>query len=173
MKTTCRWRRIPCAAGLGLFEFTIVVMVFSIFVVFLLKRLDQAKIDAEQFEIQWTIYALNSSMKALVIEANLPDKRIPITKLTRDNPIELLARKPGNYIGEYDGVDPALLPEGKWYFDNRDKVLVYLLKHGKSFAGGQAKMLKFKVKLLRLPESTAKRPGMLSGNDRVFLEIVQ
>jgi hypothetical protein len=45
----------------------------------------------------------------------------------------LLNQRPGNYLGELEGADPATLERGNWYFDRQKKVLVYLVKHRQFF----------------------------------------
>ncbi|MDH5487602.1 MAG: hypothetical protein OEY53_08880, partial [Gammaproteobacteria bacterium] len=53
------------------------------------------------------------------------------------NPMTLLAETPPNYLGEKAGVDPGKLETGNWYFDKREKALVYLVRHKGFFTGGQ------------------------------------
>jgi hypothetical protein len=45
---------------------------------------------------------------------------------------------PVNYLGELDGPDPAAIEGGHWYYDRRDKVLVYHIDNAEYFSGGSS-----------------------------------
>jgi hypothetical protein len=49
------------------------------------------------------------------------------------NPMPLLTEKPETYAGEFFGADPALFEPGTWYFDTRDRALVYVLRFPERF----------------------------------------
>jgi hypothetical protein len=44
-----------------------------------------------------------------------------------------LAQTPDSYAGEFFGADPALFEPGTWYFDTRDRALVYLVRFPQEF----------------------------------------
>ena len=41
---------------------------------------------------------------------------------------QAFAEKPESYAGEFFGADPVLFEPGTWYFDTRDRALVYLVR---------------------------------------------
>jgi hypothetical protein len=49
------------------------------------------------------------------------------------NPMHRLAEKPDGYAGEFFGADPALFEPGTWYFDTRDRALVYVVRFSEPF----------------------------------------
>jgi general secretion pathway protein G len=73
-----------------------------------------------------------------VAESIVKSKISELPAFEGSNPMALLAETPRNYLGELDGADPAKLEDGNWYFDQRDKTLVYLIRHKGFFSGGQA-----------------------------------
>jgi hypothetical protein len=44
-----------------------------------------------------------------------------------------LSEKPDGYAGEFYGPDPAVFEPGTWYFDTRDRALVYVLRFPEQF----------------------------------------
>ena len=59
-----------------------------------------------------------------------------LPSLAGSNPMDRLAELPSNYLGEKDGVDPATLEDGNWYFDTGSGTLVYLVRNKGYFTGG-------------------------------------
>jgi general secretion pathway protein G len=85
-----------------------------------------------------------------VAESIVKSKVADLQALEGSNPMTLLAETPHNYLGERDGVDPATLEDGNWYFDKRDKTLVYLVRNKGFFTGGPPKppRARFAVRLV-------------------------
>ena len=76
--------------------------------------------------------------------------------LEGSNPMQLLAVKPVNYVGEFASRASAPARRGIWFFDRQSKELIYvLLAPGKSSLE-QQQMLYFKLELRRLPERTVR-----------------
>jgi hypothetical protein len=49
------------------------------------------------------------------------------------NPMERLAERPESYAGEFYGVDAAGFEPGSWYFDTRERHLVYVPRFPEQF----------------------------------------
>jgi general secretion pathway protein G len=80
---------------------------------------------------------LRSAIGMKVAESIVKSKLSELPALAGSNPMTLLAETPRNYLGELDGADPVKLEDGNWYFDKRDKTLIYLVRNKGFFVGGQ------------------------------------
>ncbi|HJV01127.1 MAG TPA: hypothetical protein VJ752_11295 [Burkholderiaceae bacterium] len=149
-----RWQR-----GASRFEFAVAVAILAILAGVLLERLAFYQEQAELVAVQEVAANIRAALDVKVTQAQLPGRAVDLGLLAVQNPIGLLDRKPANYLGEYFSPDNSELPGGNWYFDRHDKTLVYLLNNRESFRNAPAKLLKFKVKLLRLPIKVAKPSG--------------
>lgn len=156
--------------GFTLFELAVVASVIAVLVSVLGHRMSFYQEEAELAAVERMVASMRSAliMKAGALLA--ADRKRELPALLEENPIGLLAEKPRNYLGEYYSPDVRELPDGNWYFDLSEKMLVYLLNNGKTLERGGANLLKFKVKLHRLPVSSAK-PGVSSENGGLVLDV--
>lgn len=51
--------------------------------------------------------------------------------LAGSNPVDLLDRPPGDYLGSFAHPDHAAKPPGHWYFDESEGQLVYRVRHAR------------------------------------------
>ena len=119
--------------GLSLLEVLIVIVIVSVLLVVAIDRLLAIRYEAERATVQSVIGALKS---ALYIEFAAAAARGQLARMDvarGSNPILRLAEKPDSYAGEYFGADPALFDPGTWYFDTRDRALVYLVRFPQQF----------------------------------------
>ena len=76
--------------------------------------------------------------------------------LEGSNPMQLLAVKPVNYVGEFANRVSAAAQPGTWFFDRESKELIYVLLAPEKSSLKQQQMLYFKLELRRLPERTVR-----------------
>jgi general secretion pathway protein G len=153
------WEQQRLQQGFKLFEFAVAVAVFAILLTVLLQRLSFYQDDAEDVAVRHVVANIRTALDIKLAEGRLPGNTVDLTILSEKNPLDLLTKKPANYLGEYSAPADKDVTPGNWYFDRQDKTLVYLLNVRSSFGSTQLKRLKFKVKLLRLPKNPAKPPG--------------
>jgi len=58
--------------------------------------------------------------------------------------MKLLAERPDTYAGEYAAADPDAVAPGVWYFDTKDRHLVYIVRFPEQFVtslAGRARAL--------------------------------
>jgi hypothetical protein len=142
--------------GAGLMEFAVSAAVVAILAGMLLSRLYSYQGEAERVAMLYTVSGIRSALQLKQAQAHLPERALNLAQLAEKNPLELLDRKPKNYLGEFYSPDVRELAPGNWYFDRDSKILVYLLNERGVFGDSSLKQLQFKVKLLRLPMSPAK-----------------
>ncbi|MHB1140542.1 MAG: prepilin-type N-terminal cleavage/methylation domain-containing protein [Sulfuricaulis sp.] len=126
-----------CSRGFSLLELVIVIVIISVLMVLAMSRLLALMVDAERVTMESVAGALRSSIGMKVAESIVKSKVADLPAFEGSNPMALLAETPHNYLGELDGADPAKLEDGNWYFDKRDKTLVYLVRNKGFFVGGQ------------------------------------
>jgi hypothetical protein len=156
-KATFVARKQQC--GAGLMEFAVAAAVLAILIFMLLQRMQFYQAQAEQAAVAQVVADVRSSLDARLAQRYLPGKAVDLAVLAGQNPFDWLDRKPANYLGEFFAPGERELEPGNWYFDRREKVLIYLLNNRKTFGDAVQKRLKFKVKLFRLPSLLAKPSG--------------
>ena len=127
-----------CYSGFSLLELVIVIVIISVLMVFAMSRLLALMADAERASMETVAGTLRSAIGMKIAESIVKSKVSELPGFEGSNPMALLAETPRNYLGELDGADPATLEDGNWYFDKRDKTLVYLVRHKGYFSGGLA-----------------------------------
>lgn len=158
-------------AGFKLFELAVAAAIFAILVTVLLQRLWFYQAEAERVAVQQVVANIRTALEVKVVQSRLPGHKLDLTILVEQNPLQWLSDKPANYAGEYFAPTDQEVAVGNWYFDRRDKMLVYLLNNRNFLGSSQLKRLKFKVKLFRLSNSPVKPPGA-SDPDGVAFEQV-
>jgi general secretion pathway protein G len=132
-----RGRLRHCNGGFSLLELVVVIVIISVLLVLAISRLLALMVDAERVTMEAVAGTLRSAIGMKVAESIVKSKVSELRAFEGSNPMALLAETPHNYLGELDGADPAKLEDGNWYFDKRDKTLVYLVRNKGFFSGGQ------------------------------------
>lgn len=123
-------------SGFSLLELIVVIVIISVLLVVAISRLLALQVDAERVTMESVAGTLRSSLGMKVAESIVKGKVAELRGYADSNPMALLAEVPRNYLGELDGVDPAKLEDGNWYYDKRAKTLVYLVRNKGFFTGG-------------------------------------
>jgi len=137
--------------GFSLYEFAIVVAITATLSTVLLHRLDGYRRAAEDAAARQTVAALRTALQAEVTRALAQGRTERLTALAEQNPMQLLARPPADYLGEFALSGQGNVARRGWVFDPRDKTLVYLRPERERFAAGKSELPMFKVELTRHP----------------------
>lgn len=122
--------------GFSLLELVIVIIIISVLLVVAISRLLALAVDAERVAMETVAGVVRSAIGIKVAE-HIVNQDVPgLARLVGTNPMDRLAELPGNYLGVQDGVNPATLADGNWYYDRRDGTLVYLVRNTGFFRGG-------------------------------------
>lgn len=160
------------ACGFALFELAVAAVVVAVLAGILLHRLVPYAGQSEVVAAKQLIHSLRTALALRSAQAAASGGPDALLAISHENPIEWLARRPENYLGEYYSPDVAELPKGNWYFDKASQTLVYLAAAPKSFSAKTSKFLRFKVKLLRVPESV-EPDGRIRVNEGLVLAEVE
>ncbi|MES2126214.1 MAG: type II secretion system protein [Pseudomonadota bacterium] len=162
--------KLAMARGFTLFEMAVALAIIGILAGTLLSRVLYYQEQAELTAVEQVAGAVRSALTLRAAKLYMHNDEANLRKIVSQNPMNLLAQKPANYLGEYYSPQIKEMPTGNWYFDPGKQVLVYLLNNGKTLREGEPNVLKFKVKLLGLPSPAAKPPESLSAVEGVVLD---
>jgi hypothetical protein len=154
------------ARGATLFEFAATVTVWLLLAGVLLYYILRYQASAEVAGVRWQVEQMRSALLSRVLEDNLhanvhanAQDKARQHALAGINPIGLLRSVPPNYLGEFDNAKYAEIPRGSWYFDRKQRNLVYLFRGNKSFSQDTPERRVFRVEFSCLPTNNAKPPG--------------
>lgn len=115
-------------------ELAVVAVLIGGLATVLASRLRVLQIDAEAAHLRRVVTGIRSALAfetAEWIATGARDDRL--LELLSSNPMDSLLVAPPSYVGEVDAPDPYNIEPGSWYFDRRDRVLVYRVQHAGAF----------------------------------------
>ncbi len=113
--------------GFSILELVVVIVLISVLLSVAIERLLVIRVRAERVAMEQVLGSLRSGLQIRVAELIAKNRVDEVAALAGSNPMLRLAERPENYAGELFGPDPASLEPGQWYFDTRDRTLVYLV----------------------------------------------
>lgn len=117
----------------SLLELLVVIVIISVLLVMAIDRLLALRFEAERVTVQSVIGAMRSGLYIEFAAAAAGGRSSSIDAARGSNPMLRLSEKPEGYAGEFFGADPALFDPGTWYFDTRDRALVYVVRFPEQF----------------------------------------
>ncbi len=123
--------------GFSLLELVVVIIIIAFLMVIAISRLLALQVDAERVAVESVLGTLRSAIGMKVAQHIVQDDIRGLRSLVGSNPMDRLAETPHNYLGALDGVDPLSLEDGKWYYDQSGRALVYLVRNKAYFSGGR------------------------------------
>ena len=117
----------------SLLELLIVIVVVGLLLAVAIDRLLKVRYEAERAMVQSVTSALRSALYLEFAAAATSGRLARLDSAAGSNPMALLAERPETYAGEFFGADPALFEPGTWYFDTRDRALVYTVRFPERF----------------------------------------
>lgn len=114
-------------------ELVVVTIVALVLVGVFLERTLYFKELAEKAAMEQVALDIRSSVNLKVAELVLVNRFFELDALANQNPMDLLAKKPPNYLGIRTNPDPSTIADGGWYYDNSLKEVVYCVVSGRYF----------------------------------------
>jgi general secretion pathway protein G len=114
------------SSGFTLIELAVVICIIAILATLLLNRLIFYSEQAEKVAMEQTLGTLRSALHLQISAYLLNGKSTQIAQLAEENPMNWLAEKPSNYVGEFYAPKDGIISTGSWYYDVPTKNLVYL-----------------------------------------------
>ncbi|UUZ49150.1 hypothetical protein LP420_01420 [Massilia sp. B-10] len=107
-----------------------VIAIVGVLAGMLLSRLVMYQEQAEMAAMENTLGILRSSLALRSGQLVANGQGADLIKLLTVNPMDLLAQKPSNYVGEYYSPQKAKISPGNWYFNRKKFLLVYIKRTG-------------------------------------------
>ncbi len=157
-------KRYDRRAGFTLLELMVVTCIVAILATVLLDRVRFYQKMAEKTAVEQTVGVLQSALQLRFTSLIVNNKIGEAPKLVKQNPMLLLAQKPANYSGEYFDQVPEGDVSGHWYFDLKDRVLVYFVHNraGSKGADETLPQLRFRTKLVLAVEDFSGAGGQVA-----------
>ena len=133
MNGKCRPSGCSRQSGFTLFEIVVVILIIGVLVTFAIDRMLQLQIDAERVSVQQVVGVLNAAVNLQAAELVVSKGVDSIRSLANTNPMQYLQELPYNYIGLKNDSSAVNNPQGNWYFDPEQEVLVYTVKNTNYF----------------------------------------
>jgi len=128
---------VKICRGFTLLEMVIVVCLVAILASMALQKLMWYQGQAEKAAMEYTATMIKSALWLESANMMMTNRADEIVKLVERNPINLLAEKPANYLGEVDVNDISTLAGGNWVYDVRNRQLAYLVGRKTYFTPSQ------------------------------------
>ncbi len=137
--------------GFSLFELVVSLTLMAVLVGVFLDRALYYRELAEKSAMEQVALDLRSSVNLRVAELVLENRFRDLPELASQNPMDLMVRKPRNYLGVLSRSESKEVVTGNWYFDETSKEVVYYVDSGRYFApDDQGRMrVAWRVKLVR------------------------
>ena len=120
--------------GFSLLELLIVIVIISVLTVVAIDRLLRLRFEAERVMVDSMLSGLRSALYIEFAGAAARGRPDALAAAAGDiNPMKLLAERPDTYAGEYAAADPGAVAPGAWYFDTRERHLVYVVRFPEQF----------------------------------------
>ena len=122
--------------GFTLLELVVVIAVIALMLMVAIGHLWVLQKEAEATAMEQVLGTLRSALGMKVANDLVNDDITDLRRLAGSNPMRELAQTPKNYLGAFDGVNPASIPGGHWYFDRHSRMLIYRVRNRDYFSGG-------------------------------------
>lgn len=113
--------------GFTLIELIVVICLVAILGATALDRLFWYQGQAEKASMEYTATMIKSGLWISTANLMMANRNADIPALATQNPINLLAQKPENYLGELTPDNIESLAGGNWFYDNAKHQVVYIV----------------------------------------------
>ena len=125
--------RAKASRGFTLIELIVVISVVAVLATTALDRLFWYQGQAEKAAMEYTASMIKSSLWMSAASLMMAERTSEIPALAEHNPMNLLAQKPENYLGEIDGTRTASLASGNWFYDSSKHQVIYVVGQRRYF----------------------------------------
>jgi prepilin-type N-terminal cleavage/methylation domain-containing protein len=120
------------------YGFTLIELIVTISLIAILSAVGLNKLfwyqgQAEKANMDYTASMIKSGLWLQAASLMMAERGFEIPALLKQNPFNLLAVKPANYLGEIDGDNTTTLKAGNWYFDHSNDQIVYIVGQRQHF----------------------------------------
>ena len=159
--------------GASFVEFAVSMALMGIFVGVLLERALYYQEYAEKTAMESTAQNIRTGLRYKVADLILANRVSEIATLADENPMNWLAERPPNYLGELDSA-PMDEPKGQWYFDKGKRELVYAVNNRRHFSPSSYRDFSVRYRAMRVSAGavTDSSPGF-AGTWVSFVPVIE
>ena len=157
--------------GASQLELAVSFALFAIFLAVFLERAFYYQEYAEKTAMEWTAGNIRTGLRYKVADLILANRASEIQTLADENPMNWLAERPPNYLGELDSA-PTDEPKGQWYFDKRDRELVYTVDNRRHFSPSMYRDFTVRYRAMRVSTGTVTESSPGSADTWVSLVLL-
>ena len=120
--------------------------IVAIFLVVFLERAFYYQEYAEKTAMEMTVANMRTGLRYKIADLIVSSRLSEIPTLADENPVNWLAERPVNYLGEFDSL-PREGTSGKWFYDKRNRELVYTVNNRRHFVpyGGRDFTIRYRA----------------------------
>lgn len=154
--------------GFSLLELVAVIIIVVILMAMFVSRILFYQEQAEKTAMIEVVNAIQSSLVLQYGQVLTRGKASDVEFLAKDNPMNLLQKKPRNYAGEFFDPTPLTVEPGNWMFDLKSRDLIYVPGNSDHFTPGKdgKKWIRFHVVVIhespRLPSLQDAPPELVA-----------
>jgi general secretion pathway protein G len=140
----CRRREL----GITLLELIVVIAIIATLMGLFMNRVLYYQELAEKVAMEEVALAIQSALHLQFAQDATRGKLYDAPPYVQDNPMDMLQKRPNNYVGEFYDPTPASIAPGHWMFDLKSRDLIYLPDRTGHFTPGRDgnKWIRFHVR---------------------------
>ena len=119
--------------GFTLLELIVVISLVAITATVAMDRLFWYQSQAEETTMKYTATMIKSGLWMSAASLMMAERTSDIPALAEHNPMNLLAQRPENYLGEIDGGNAESLEGGNWFYDASKHQVIYVVGQRRYF----------------------------------------
>jgi hypothetical protein len=161
-----RWRQ----DGASYLEIVVSMVLLAIFLIVFTEKAFYYQEYGEMTAMQMTVANMRTGLKYKIADLIMNNRLSEIPTLADENPMNWLAERPGNYLGEFDS-PPQDGTAGTWFYDKRNRELVYTVNNRRHFVPsvGQDFTVRYRAVRVEAPRDTSGQ----ATHARVWVNLVQ
>ncbi len=125
------------------------IVLLGIFLAVFLERAFYYQEYVEKAAMEMTVANMRTGLRYRIADLILTNRLSEIPTLADENPVNWLAEPPENYLGEFDS-PPRDGTAGKWFFDKRNKELVYTVNNRRHFVPNEGRVFTIRYRAARI-----------------------
>jgi general secretion pathway protein G len=129
----CRRREL----GFTLFELIVVVSIITTLMGLFTNRVLYYQEQAEKVAMEEVALTIQSALHMQFAQDATRSKLYDAPPYVQDNPMDMLQKRPKNYVGEFYDPTPESIAPGHWMFDLKSRDLIYLPDRTGHFTPGR------------------------------------
>jgi prepilin-type N-terminal cleavage/methylation domain-containing protein len=125
--------QIKKSYGFTLIELIVTISLIAVLSDVALNKLFWYQGQAEKVNMEYTASMIKSGLWMSAANLMMAERGGEIPALLKQNPFNLLAEKPANYLGEINSDNANTLKGGNWYFDSSKQQIIYIVGQRQDF----------------------------------------